>query len=302
MKLGLRSEYTDRAITPEGLDAYRFNHLDFYPSAYFTYRMSESQQFQINYSRRVERPRDFMLNPVALRSDGTNTFLGNPNLTPEHANSYELNYQYRFNSSFISLETYYRKTDDIITRITTSYTNDKKETTVMNLDSDQSLGAEVMANLKLTKWWSINPSYSFYYYKINGNSISNTSNNWRARVSNNIKVLQQTSIQLDGMFNSATATLYGKEKETYFVNAAIRQELFKRKASITFSVSDIFQTRKHDEVESGVYRDQMISFYDSHLSFRQAPVFKLSISYTFNNYKKSRTRNGDSSVDYGDFM
>ncbi|MBN1113277.1 MAG: TonB-dependent receptor [Bacteroidales bacterium] len=300
IKLGLRSEYTDRAITPEGLSAYTYSKVDFYPSAYFTYRISEMQQVQANYSRRVNRPRDFFLNPVTFRSDGFSAFRGNPELEPAFANSYELNYQYRFNSSFISLETYYRKTDNKMTRISTLDNNGTLISTIQNLDSDQSLGIEVMANLKLTNWWSINPSYTYYHYQVDGNydgaTMSNSSNNWNARLSNNIKVLPQTSLQIDGMYNSPEATLNGEEAEMYFLNAAIKQDLYKRKVALTFSVSDVFQTRKHEETERSV------NFYSHELHYRQAPVFKLSISYTFNNYKKSRTRNGDSSVDYGDFM
>lgn len=296
MKLGLRSEYTDRSISPVGQQSYDYINLDFYPSAYFTYRISDIQQVQVNYSRRVERPRDHMLNPMPLRSDGYSSFEGNPELEPEYNNSYELNYQYRFNSSFISLETYYRKTDNKMTRLVYKIENNIKYSRVENLESDQALGAEVMANIKLTKWWSVNPSYTYYHYQVDGITRSNSSNNWRARISNNIKLLPQTSLQLDGLYNSPTATLNGTDSEMYFLNAAVRQDLFKRKASITLSVSDIFQTRKHEETE------QTELYYIQEKSFRQAPIFKLSISYTFNNYKKSRGNNGDSSVDYGDLM
>jgi outer membrane receptor protein involved in Fe transport len=117
VKLGLRAEYTDRSLDQFTLNnEYAYESLDFYPSAYITKRFANKQQVQLNYSRRVNRPRGHFLNPYTFRSDGFSSFKGNPEIEPEFANSYELNYQKYFGKSFVSVESYFRQTVNKMTR------------------------------------------------------------------------------------------------------------------------------------------------------------------------------------------
>jgi outer membrane receptor protein involved in Fe transport len=297
VKLGLRGEYTNRLLTTSDNKEYDFSKVALYPSAYFTYNISKKQQVQVNYSRRVNRPRDHFLNPLVFRSDGESSFQGNPDLEPEYANSFELNYQYRFGASFISLEGYYRKIDNKMFRFQETV-GSKVVSTIKNLNSDQRLGIELMGMAKLFRWWSLTPSATFYYSRLEENTIVE-SNSWNARLSNTFRLPTQTSLQIDGRYSAPRSTLYGENAESYFVNVAVRQGLFKNKASVTFSIYDVFNTRKRESfsVPPGGYT------IDSEF-FHEAPIYKVSISYRFNNYKRNRGNkgNGGSEMDYGDFM
>ena len=75
------------------------------------------QDFQLNYSRRINRPNFFQLFPFTDYSDSLNISRGNPNLSPEFTNSLELSYQKTFknNDNFIA-SLYYKNTNDLITR------------------------------------------------------------------------------------------------------------------------------------------------------------------------------------------
>tara|TARA_B110000114_G_C14980064_1_gene352086 strand:+ start:111 stop:965 length:855 start_codon:yes stop_codon:yes gene_type:complete len=63
-----------------------------YPSAFFTYNPSEKNQFQVSYSRRVDRPGIGQVNPIREWSTPLITSIGNPSVLPQFTNSYEANY------------------------------------------------------------------------------------------------------------------------------------------------------------------------------------------------------------------
>jgi len=70
-------------------------------------------QIQGSYTKRINRPRDFMLDPLKVHTNPLSYQSGNPNLLPELINSFELSIQKKFNeASFLSVEGFYRKTNN----------------------------------------------------------------------------------------------------------------------------------------------------------------------------------------------
>ncbi|MFX7870430.1 TonB-dependent receptor, partial [Acinetobacter baumannii] len=88
-QLGLRAEssnYTGTLLNAKGADSATFKvdfPLSLFPSAFVTYKINPKQDFQINYSRRVNRPNFFQLMPFPDYSDPQNINIGNANLKPE---------------------------------------------------------------------------------------------------------------------------------------------------------------------------------------------------------------------------
>ncbi|MCX6270575.1 MAG: outer membrane beta-barrel family protein [Bacteroidetes bacterium] len=67
---GLRAEYTDRVLDQKILDkTYRYDKLDFFPSASVSRQFSNDRQLQFSYSRRINRPNEQFLNPQPMYSD-----------------------------------------------------------------------------------------------------------------------------------------------------------------------------------------------------------------------------------------
>ena len=98
MQIGARFEQYDVDATFEkGNETapYTDEIFSVYPSAFITYQKSEKNQFQISYSRRVDRPSIGQVNPIREWSTPQITSVGNPDLRPQFTNSYELNYTRR---------------------------------------------------------------------------------------------------------------------------------------------------------------------------------------------------------------
>jgi outer membrane receptor protein involved in Fe transport len=105
---GLRGEYMDRLLQQNTTGGnFTYTKMDYFPSFNIS-RKIDDHTIQFSYSRRVNRPNEYVLNPFPFYSDKYLTTMGNPHLLPEYINSYELNYQKVFGTIFVSAQTYYR--------------------------------------------------------------------------------------------------------------------------------------------------------------------------------------------------
>ncbi|RLD65126.1 MAG: hypothetical protein DRI95_09385 [Bacteroidetes bacterium] len=297
-KLGFRTEYTDRLIYMYSTgNEFVVNRLDFFPSAYLTKELNEKQQLQLSYSRRLNRPRNRNLNPFPNYSDPLNVRVGNPNLEPEFVDSYEFNFQNRFKKSFISAEAFYRRKNNLITRVNLLGEDNVIYRTYSNLNHDNSLGLELTANLQFNKWWKLSGSSSGYYYSIIGEidneDISNESFNWNLRLNNTFSFKSNTRIQLTGFYTGPSVTAQGSREAFYFANVAVRQDFLKKKFSLTAQIRDIFNTMGHS------FTSETDDFYTYSEFTREGQVLTLSLTYRINNYKEKRNkgRNGDDDME-----
>jgi outer membrane receptor protein involved in Fe transport len=299
-KVGLRSEYTHRVLEQESNeDIFSYQKLDFYPSVYITRSFLNDHQIQLSYSRRINRPRDKFLSPITNYSDGFYSFIGNPELEPEHANLIELNYQKDFGSSFLAIETFFRHTDNKITQVQHLTDSNLLIYTLDNLNSDYTMGAEIMGNFNPLSWWQINPSFSISRYQLNGTvdtqDIIKTSTNWNTRLDNTFNLSTGTSFQVQGVYKSPSVTLTGNTDAMYGLNMAVKQEIFNNKATLSLSVRDVFDTMHRS------YTIDNIDYYVMGDMSREAPVFTLSFSYRFNNFKNNDFNKGErneNTIDY----
>src|SRR5690606_32652241 len=154
----------------------------------------ETNQVQASYSRRINRPRGWFLEPFVTVVDENTVNKGNPGLEPEYVNSFELNYQKNFKTSFVSAEIYYRRTNNVFSRITSVYdsANNVIMNTMANLNRDQSLGLELMTNADPFPWLNINGSVTFYRYKLQGQvteqDVDRESSNYDVRLTSALKI------------------------------------------------------------------------------------------------------------------
>ena len=286
-KFGLRTEYTDRRLTQEILDkTYRIDRFDLFPSAHLSKKFTPGEQIFLSYSRRIRRPRSWYLDPFPRYADQYTKRVGNPGLEPEYTNSYELGYKKSFNKSFISVETYYRNTTNEIDRISERGEGDELIRTFANLDNETSFGVESMINTSLFKWWDVNASGSLYRYTIEGNvtdqDVSAKSNNWNVRLNNTFKLPTETRLQFMAGYRGPSVTSQGEREGFLMSSAAIKQSFLDNKMSVTLSVRDPLMTMQFERTTEGPN-------FETYNKFEmESPIFRLSLSYSFNNYKRKK--------------
>lgn len=282
---GIRGEYTFRLIEYENFNtSYEINRFDYYPTLHLARQFQNDHQVMMSYSKRVDRPRGYFLDSIPSYIDNQTVRIGNPGLQPEYVNSFELGYQKGWGKNFLAFETYYRNTTNLITRVT-QYDDEAGlfYQRIMNINEDHSLGSELMANWKFTKWLNLNASTNIYYYRITGElfgeSIDNSNFSWRANANATFNITPTSRFQTNLGYNGPSVTAQGTSESMYYINLAYRQDFFKRKLSATLQVRDLLGSMKREFTSSG-------EGFSQHVIMQREPrMVMLTLSYKINNYK-----------------
>ena len=160
-----------------------------------------------------------------------------------------------------------------------------------NVGNDHALGIELNGQLTINKWWNLNVNGNIYYYKvvndIQSGGKKETSTNYDITLNNMFRVFKNTRIQLDGNFVGPSVTTQGRSDAFWFVNLAIRQQLFSPNLQSTLSFRDIFNSARY---RSDITTADLQSITRIRPDY---PVITLSISYTFNNFKRGSQNSRD---------
>jgi len=262
-------------FTPGKIDYQRL-----YPSVYLTQKFKGEQQVQLNYSRRVNRPRPWDTNPFTDYSNPLNWRRGNPNLLPEDVHSFELSYSKFWPKVTLISTAYMRRTNDLIQRVRSS-PNDEGIiiTTPQNLTRELSSGFEFISKVDVLKAWNFTTNVNVYHsdiaavpaYDIKGNSGFS----WNANVTNNFILPYSITLQVKGEYESDEVMAQGKRNANWTADAGAKYDFPGKKASLSFNVRDVFNTRKWS-----------MEFEDSNTKTefqrrRYGPVGNLTFSYRF---------------------
>jgi outer membrane receptor protein involved in Fe transport len=301
-QVGLRGEYTYRKITnrrseePSLIDRW-----DLFPTLHFSYTFENSDQVLASYTKRIDRPRGWSLDPFTMYIDSYSRRKGNPTLKPEYTDSYELAYQKRLWGALIALEGYYRVTTDRITRIRTLENDGIFLYTFENINNDYSLGSELMVNFTPEKWLDLSISGNLFHYRIEGNvednDVDTESLNWNGNLNATFMLPKDFRVQANGRYNGPSVTPQGESKGFFMSSLAVRKDFFNRQFSVSASIRDIFGTAKWESISSGS------GFTSTDIFQRESQVVMINLTYILNNYKRQRTNmngNGDMEMDGGD--
>ncbi|OFY28502.1 MAG: hypothetical protein A2275_19185 [Bacteroidetes bacterium RIFOXYA12_FULL_35_11] len=290
-QLGLRAEYT---IVNSDLKTTNIKSNDEYiglfPSVHVTRKINEQNDIQISYSRRVNRPRMWSLNPFVNKMSPLQYRMGNPDLKPEYVNSIEIGHSFSLPKIVnVNSSIFYKQINDVIKHYSRldSITNITYSTS-KNFTNADSYGIEMQADGQIFKWWKIIGSGSFFRTIIYGDAESNTTTtdnfSWTSRLSSNMKFWENFDIQISGNFRGPMLTPQGQMKPSYGVDIAMKKDIMKEKASVSLRVSDVFNTQKFGIEQSGE------GFTFNHTRKRESQVFYVSFTYKINEGMKQKQR------------
>lgn len=270
-----------------------------FPSAYLSYSLPHDNELQINYTRRIRRPWGGQLNSFMDISDPSNISYGNPDLQPEYANSFELNYIKNWTQHVLSVSAYLRTSDDCMNRI--SYLDqDVMYTTWANVSNQLNSGVEIVAknslfrrvldltttvnlyNNHISAWTMVfqDPNDASKSYNLKGNARNSFA--WDARLMASVKLPWGISLQATGRYASKMLTAQGNRQGGWSVDAGLRKNV----GNWSFSINcrDIFDSRK--------FKDEVIGDgYTQHNErWRGGRNFRFTIKYSFGNMRSKQNR------------
>ncbi|MFC5411380.1 TonB-dependent receptor domain-containing protein [Larkinella bovis] len=247
-QVGLRTEYTAIETDQRTTNVQnRRDYLYLFPSVFLNYNASESQKMQINYSRRINRPSTWSLNPFIDLSDPLNIRFGNPNLNPELINSFEISHLLYGKNTTLTSTLFYRQTNNEITSYRVLRPDGITEQTSLNLNRSQNYGLELVLSQEITRWWKANGNFSFFQRNIQASAdvpgiLTRTNRSWTARVTSNMNPRKGTDIQVAFNYRSPFIVAQGTIKAITNVDIGVKQSVLKGRGTVSLRVSDIFNT------------------------------------------------------------
>lgn len=224
-----------------------------YPSAFLTYSVSEKDNLNFSYSRRVDRPNLGQVNPIRNWSSPTIDQEGNPNLNPQFTNSVEINYTRTTKLGAITSGVFFRYINDPITQvfIQSPYDENKKLMTFDNFSNATEYGIETSGNLNFKKWWSANFGADVYFRNVTG-FVENVDLElvekevltvpFNARMNHNFNVSKRFRIIWFTMYRSGVEDIQFSNKLMWKTDLGFRYSLFKDQGSLSVRYNDIFNT------------------------------------------------------------
>ena len=253
----------------EGSQVFEDDILSLYPSGFIRFvpdPSSEKDAFNLNASRRVDRPNLTQLNPIRLWSSARINNVGNPALAPQFTNSIEFNYVRQLKQGSVTTGVFFRRIYDEITRF--GFNDPDTEGNILfsynNYDNNSAYGFELSGNYSFASWWSVNSSFDIYSQTQRGvavdalTEVQNVLLNFR--MNHSFKATKRLTLQLFGMYRGANTNLQYKTLAFYFMNIGGRYKVLNSKGTVSLNFTDVF-------------RDQQFSF-EGDRPVPQAGVFQ----------------------------
>ncbi|MCM5663705.1 TonB-dependent receptor domain-containing protein [Galbibacter mesophilus] len=313
-QVGARFEDVSVKADTNSARSFTDDYKQLYPSAYVTYTPSEKNQFQVSFSRRVDRPGLTQVNPIREWSTPQISSFGNPSLLPQFTNSYETNYTRRLEHGSLTFGLYYRTIKDEINRALYVDRLDlsKQILTYDNFDDTEAYGIEVSTNYKPLEWWSINGSFDLYAQTQRGLTeilapddtptvddiieqeveVDNVAYNFR--LNNNFNVTKKISLSLFGFYRGENRGIQMNAKPMYFVNTGGRYSFADGKGTFSLNFNDIFNTMQFQFDGERPYEQRGAFNWESRTIYA-------GLSYRFGSGKnrKASRKNRDSNTKEG---
>ncbi len=283
---GLRAELSDINVelvkSGESNDQ---NYLSLFPSASLSYKLSDKDQIQASYSRRISRPYFRRLLPFSNFNNPRNNSIGNPNLQPEFTNSYETGYLHYFGKGSLLANVYYRHTTGVIQRIILPSDDGTTIRFPVNLATRNAIGIEGNFSYELTSWWDINANFNFFREIIDGSfegvSYAADTYAWNGRINTKVGIGEQVTVQGSFDYDAPQRNTQGRELSSYALDLAIAVEVFSGKGTLSLNGRDLLNSRRRfNIVDTPDYQSE--DFFQ----WRRSQQVTLQFNYRLNQDKK----------------
>jgi len=254
------------------------NYFNLFPSISAGQKLSEQHDIGFSYSRRIDRPDYQSLNPFLYFSDLYTYNQGNPLLSPQYTNSFELTYGYK---KILNATLGYSHTSDVIT--TTLITDTVAKTLIIkdqNLASQHTFNLNVSMPVTITKWWNTTNNGTLYYTSFNSPDLlgSPFHSGKTTYLLSSIHTFTLTpAIQAELSANYQSAQVYGTYavKPIYSIDLGLSKSFANQRANLKIAAGDFFNLAKA-RVTSAI-PSQDYQLYQK----QESRIFRLTFSYNF---------------------
>lgn len=292
---GLRAEHTNwkgelTSLIPGKDEMPKDQYLNFFPSAAITYTLSEKNQFNLTYSRRIDRPSYRDLNPFEDKLDELTFKKGNPFLRPQFTHSLELTHTFM---GFLNSTFGYSHTNDVFTEYIDTASAGVTFLTQGNIAEQDNYSLSISCPIPIAKWWEGFISLTGVVSAFDANfregfSYSESFKSFNMFSEHTIRLPKGWSFQVSGWYNSpAIWQALFRTEAMGSLDLGVRKQIFGEKGTISLNVSDVLRTqgwRSINDFTPGLYMKGNGRW--------ESQTVKLNFNYRFGNknVKGSRQR------------
>jgi len=248
-----------------------------FPSLAFNKVINESSEWNFSLSRKVGRPNFRHMFVGIQANDKQNITIGNPQVRPEFVNTAELSYNKTWSSeSGASLQwlptAYYIYEDHTIKPVVSPLASDS---TIL-VTTFQNVKADIRYGLDNTLTYSTGPisivaNINAYEVILQSIDFTNKMVGYNAKINFTYKFGAGISAQASAQRRSKNPQLQGYQSAMNGVDFALRKGFLQNRGSFTFSINDVFNSRRSLSIydQPGTYQVSM--------SRREIRYFKFTV-------------------------
>lgn len=253
LQAGLRAERAETSFElPTEGEIFDNDYGSLFPSANVSYDLQKGRMMRVSYSKRLDRPWPWFLNPINSSTDPLNRFIGNPYLKPQYTHSFNFETSWSGQKGTLRFAPYYRRTVDSWEQFKEVDSAGVSTVTWENLAMIQTYGTSLSANLRqvgrLGGFVSLN---GYRQVRDAGNlsqSFSGASWLWSTNTNLTLRVTQALNGQVSVNYFPARDIPQGRVSPMVWSSFGLRQQVMNRKGSVNLSVMDPFGLSRYQFV------------------------------------------------------
>lgn len=297
---GLRAENTDwkgdlTSLKTSNNEMVADNYLSWFPSAAVTFTLDKKNQFNLTYSRRIDRPSYRNLNPFEDRLDELTFKKGNPFLRPQFTHSVELTHTFM---GFLNTTIGYAHTKDLFTEYIDTASNGVSFLRQGNIADQDNFNLNISCPIPIAKWWesfvnvsgvisSVETNFrEGYAYRVSFKSLN-------AYMEHTFHLPKGWTFQLSGWYNSPSiwqATFRSRAMGS--MDIGVKKQVLDGKGNISLSVGDVLGTAHWSSIN-----DFTPGLYMVGSGHWESQNVKLNFSYRFGNQSVKNSRQHQTGVE-----
>jgi len=271
-----------------------------YPSAFLLYKLTENQNLQFGYSKKVNRPNRRTLSPFPRSTQDISRLRnGNPYLRPEYSDAMELTFSSNSRKLNLNLSTSYKNTSDVIMWWDRDYITFDSTTyellTAGNAENSKStnINGNIMyrpmplASIMIWGYGWNSETSDKGESDFNGNSRGM---GFGGRLTLNIPTVARLELSGNGRGKMKITT--GTIPANFRVNLALQKSFLQNRLSVTAKINDIFDSGKFiidtsNEVTNSITQETYTQYMYAERQ-RQKRNASIVLNYNFGKQQKKK--------------
>ena len=283
--LGLRVEHTQaQGISPTTSTNFTKSYTNFFPNVGLAYKIVDKYSWSGSFSRRIDRPNYYQLNPFQAQTNPFNFHQGNPNLNPQTTSVFNVSFGLK-DKWFFTLSA--ANTQGLMNEVLQQDEVLQRQVhTTENLDHFYNYSFNISAPFQVKKWWSMNLNGTLYYNEMSSNFnwgvVGYDILSFSLNMQQNFTLPKNFKLELSGYYNYDSYWNIWFVEPHYQLDFGVNKSY--KKFNFNLSVKDFLNIR---EGNGGVFQGNI---YMPTTYKPESRKVMLNISYRFGNQKIKESR------------